>query len=131
MRVDSRAEAIQKVRDGDVLGALIIPEDLTSNLQSTLEPRARSRSSTTPRTRPSRQFVENTIEAQVQQANAALTKRIAEEALDLLELITDGGEYRFLGQDFDVLGLERAEQILPEAREELPPGSPAREQLDR
>ena len=38
VRVDSREEAIQKVRDGEVLGALIIPEDLATNIQSSLEP---------------------------------------------------------------------------------------------
>ena len=36
--VGSREEAIQKVRDGDVLGALVIPGDITDKLQSTLEP---------------------------------------------------------------------------------------------
>jgi ABC-2 type transport system permease protein len=127
--VDSRAEAIEKVRDGDVLGALIIPENLASNLQSTLEPGTVEvfYNAEDP---AKKEFVENTIEAQVQRANAALTKRIAEEALDLLQLISEGGEYSFLGQDFDVLGLARAERILTEARRELPPGSPAREQLD-
>ena len=127
--VDSRAEAIQKVRDGDVLGALIIPENLASNLQSTLEPGTVEvfYNAEDP---AKKEFVENTIEAQVQRANAALTKRIAEEALDLLALISDGGEYSFLGQDFDVLGLARADRILSEAREGLPPGAPEREQLD-
>jgi hypothetical protein len=38
VRVDSRKEAIQKVKDGDVLGALVIPGDLASNIQSQLEP---------------------------------------------------------------------------------------------
>ena len=38
VRVNSRQEAIQKVKDGDVLGALIIPSDLASNIQSQLEP---------------------------------------------------------------------------------------------
>jgi ABC-type multidrug transport system permease subunit len=127
--VDSREEAIQKVRDGDVLGALIIPDDLASNLQSTLEPGTVEvfYNAEDP---AKKEFVENTIEAQVQRANAALTKRIAEEALDLLNLISDGGEYSFLGQDFDVLGLARAERILTEARKKLAPGSPEREQLD-
>jgi ABC-type multidrug transport system permease subunit len=127
--VDSRAEAIQKVRDGDVLGALIIPEDLASNLQSTLEPGTVEvfYNAEDP---AKKEFVENTIEAQVQRANAALTKRIAEEALDLLDLISEGGEYSFLGQDFDVLGLARSDRLLKEARDELPPGSPEREQLD-
>lgn len=127
--VDSRAEAIQKVRDGDVLGALIISEDLASNLQSTLEPGTVEvfYNAEDP---AKKEFVENTIEAQVQRANAALTKRIAEEALDLLDLISEGGEYSFLGQEFDVLGLARSDRILAEAREELPPGSPTRDQLD-
>jgi ABC-type multidrug transport system permease subunit len=130
VRVDSRAEAIQKVREGDVLGALIIPDDLASNLQSTLKPGTVEvfYNAEDP---AKKQFVENTIEAQVQQANAALTKRIAVEALDLLNLISDGGSYSFLGQDFDVLGLRRAERILTEARNELPPGSAQRGELDR
>ena len=130
VRTESRDEAIQKVRDGEVLGALIIPDDLASNLQSTLEPGTVEvfYNAEDP---AKKEFVENTIEAQVQQANAALTKRIAVEALDLLELISDGGSYSFLGQDFDVLGLVRAERILTEARKELPAGSAQREELDR
>jgi ABC-type multidrug transport system permease subunit len=130
VRVDSRAEAIQKVRDGDVLGALIIPDDLASNLQSTLKP-GTVQVYYNAEDPAKRQFVENTIEAQVQQANAALTKRIAVEALDLLDLISDGGSYSFLGQDFDVLGLARAERILTATRGALPAGSADRAQLDR
>jgi ABC-type transport system involved in cytochrome c biogenesis permease component len=127
--VDSREEAIQKVRDGDVLGALIIPENLASNLQSTLEPGTVEvfYNAEDP---AKKEFVENTIEAQVQRANAALTTRIAEEALDLLDLISEGGDYSFLGQDFDVLGLARAERILSDVQESLPPGSPERERLE-
>jgi ABC-type transport system involved in cytochrome c biogenesis permease component len=129
VRVDSPEEAIEKVRDGDVLGALVIPEDLATNLQSTLEPGTVEvyYNAEDP---AKKEFVENTIEAQVRRANAALTKRIAVEALDLLELISDGGQYTFLGQDFDVLGLARAERILSEARRGLPAGSPERERLD-
>jgi ABC-type multidrug transport system permease subunit len=127
--VDSREEAIRKVRDGDVLGALIIPEDLSQNLQSTLEPGTVEvfYNAEDP---AKREFVENTIAAQVQAANAALTKRIAEEALQLLELIADGGQYTFLGQDIDVLGLERSERILRAARDRLPSGSAERRELE-
>ena len=130
VRVDSRAEAIKKVRDGDVLGALIIPDDLASNLQSTLEPGTVEvyYNAEDP---AKRQYVENTIKSQVQQANSALTKRVAKEALELLDLISEGGDYSFLGQDFDVLGLQRSEQILRSAREDLPADSPERAELDR
>ena len=130
VRVDSRKEAIQKVRDGEVLGALIIPSDLATNIQSSLEPGTVEvfYNAEDP---AKRQFVENTIKAQVQSANAALTKRVAEEALRLLDLISTGGEYSFLGQSFDVLGLKRAEQILAQTKSELPAGSPDRAELDR
>src|SRR3954462_6738725 len=50
VRVNSRKAAVQKVRDGDVLGAVVIPETAASTLQSALS-RPRSRSTTTPRTR--------------------------------------------------------------------------------
>jgi ABC-2 type transport system permease protein len=115
VRVDSREEAIQKVRDGDVLGALVIPDDLASNIQSSLEP-GTVEVFFNAEDPAKRQYVENTIKAQVQTANAALTKRVAKEALQLLDLISTGGEYSFLGQDFDVLGLQRAEAILERAR---------------
>jgi ABC-type multidrug transport system permease subunit len=130
VRVESREEAIRKVEDGDVLGALVIPEDIGEKLQSTLEP-ATVEVFYNAEDPAKQRFVENTIKSQVQSANAALTKRIAEEALSLLELIRTGGQYSFLGQDFDVLGLLRAERDLKEARRELPRGSPQRERVDR
>jgi ABC-2 type transport system permease protein len=130
VRVDSRKEAIQKVRDGDVLGALIIPDDLATNIQSSLEPGTVEvyYNAEDP---AKRQYVENTIKAQVQTANGALTKRVAREALQLLDLISTGGEYTFLGQSFDVLGLQRTEAILTRARAELPADSAERAELDR
>ena len=74
--VNSRRAAIQKVRDGDVLGALVIPEDLSEKLQSGLQPGTVEvfYNAEDP---AKKQFVENTINSQVQTANAALTKRIA------------------------------------------------------
>jgi ABC-type multidrug transport system permease subunit len=120
--VDSRAEAIQMVRDGDVLGALVLPEDITRRLDSGLRPGTVEvfYNAEDP---AKKRFVENTIKSQVQTANAALTVLIAEESLELLELIRSGGEYSFLGQDFEVLGLERSEEILRRAARELPQGS--------
>ena len=129
LRTDSRAEAIQKVRDGEALAALIIPEDLSQNLQSTLSPGTVEvfYNAEDP---AKKEFVENTINSQVQAANAALTKRVAEEALELLKLISDGGVYTFLGQDVSVLGLQQAEQILRDAQEALPQDGSEREELE-
>ena len=61
-------------------------------------------------------YVRDTIKSQVQDANSALTKRLSEVAIEFLDLLGKGGQYNFLGRDFDVLGLARSEQILREAR---------------
>ena len=127
--VESREEAIQKVRDGDVLGALVIPEDVTDKLQSTLEP-ATVEVFYNAEDPAKRRFVEDTIRSQVQAANTALTRRIAKEALRLLELIRSGGDFEFLGQEYEVLGLEESARILSRARSEVPPGSALRRQID-
>ncbi|MBN1530653.1 MAG: ABC transporter permease [Thermoleophilaceae bacterium] len=130
VQVKSRAEAIQKVKDGDVLAAIIVPKDLTERLQSGLESGV-VKVYYNAEDPAKKQFVENTIKAQVQRANAALTKRIAEEALRLLDLISTGGDYRFLGQDIGILGLRESEAILRNARAELPRSSPQRDEIDR
>ena len=76
-------------------------------------------------------YVRDTIKSQVQDANTALTKELSKVALEFLNLIGTGGEYNFLGREFDVLGLERSEQILEKAKADLPRGSPARAQIDQ
>ena len=115
VRVKTEAEAIEKVRSGDVLAALILPADITQQLQE-----ATSGAGTHPTVRvyynaedPAKQsFVENTIKARVQEANAALSKKVTQVALSYLKLIGSGGQFSFLGRSFDVLGLEKAEAIL-------------------
>jgi ABC-2 type transport system permease protein len=129
VRVKSKEEAVEKVRSGDVLGALILPPDLTQKLQSGIEP-ATVEVFYNAEDPAKRTYVENTIDAQVKDANSALTKRFTEVALGYLNLIVTGGEFSFLGRDFDVLGLERSGEILREAQKELPRGSEARRQLD-
>jgi ABC-2 type transport system permease protein len=129
VRVKTRDEAIQKVKDGDVLGAIVIPKDASDKLQSGLEP-ATVEVFYNADDPVKAQYVRDTIKSQVQDANVALTKRLSEIAVEFLDLLGKGGQYSFLGRDYDVLGLARSEQILLEARADLPRGSPAREQID-
>src|SRR3954463_14244875 len=115
VRVKTEAEAIDKVRSGDVLAALILPADITQQLQE-----ATSGAGTHPTVRvyynaedPAKKaFVENTIKARVQEANAALSKKVTQVALSYLNLIGTGGQFSFLGRAFNVLGLEKSEAIL-------------------
>jgi ABC-type multidrug transport system permease subunit len=133
VRVNTETEAVKKVRDGDVLGALILPADITSRLEA-----ATSGTGTSPAVRvyynaedPAKQsFVDNTIKARVQEANAALTKKVSAVALSYLNLIGTGGRFDFLGQSFDVLGLEKSEAVLRGIQASVPKSSPVRRQLD-
>jgi ABC-type Na+ efflux pump permease subunit len=129
VRVSSREEALDKVRDGDVLAALIIPPDITQKLQSGLEP-ARVQVFYNAEDPVKARFVRNTIKAQVQDANTALTKKFTQVAVGYLDLLVTGGQFSFLGRDFDVLGLQRTEQILEEAQRDLPRRSALRAQLE-
>jgi ABC-2 type transport system permease protein len=127
VKADSREAVIDKVKDGEVLAGIVIPKDIAANLQSTLES-GKLQVYYNSEDPAKQAFVENTIDAQVKAANASLTRAIAAEALKLLNLIGKGGVYHFLGQDFNVLGLQRSEEILKEARPTLPP--PERKQVD-
>ncbi len=128
VRVKSREEAVAKVRSGDVLGAVVVPEDTTRKLQAGLEP-AEIEVFYNAEDPVKASYVRDTIKSQVADANNALTERYAKVALTFLDLIATGGEYNFFGREFQVLGLKRSEQILANSQRELPAGSPAREQV--
>jgi ABC-2 type transport system permease protein len=130
-------EARDKVRDGDVLAALIVPADLTERLQA-----LQSLQAVEPPTVKvvfnaedpvKARYVEDTIKSQVQDANTGLTKTLTEVTLSYLDLLVDGGDISLplLGGDIEVLGLERSNAIVRAAQAQLPPGSEARRQLDR
>ena len=132
--VHSRQQAIDKVKSGDVLGALILPPDLTRRLEA-----ATAGGGEPPRVEvlfnaedPAKlRFVENTIKARVQDANSALAKKFTQVAASYIHLLATGGSFSFFGQTFDVLGLQRAEQILHGLGSKVPKGSPQGAQLAR
>ena len=126
---DTRAEAIDAVRSGDALGAVIIPPDAIERLQRTL-------ALTGDPERPEieviynvedpvkAQFVESTIRARLAEANDALSDRLLQEGIRYLDIILRGGSIGLpLVGDVDVLGLDRAQRILEGS---LPAVAPAR-----
>ncbi len=129
-------EALDKVRDGDVLAALVIPADVTQKLQA-----LQSLQAVEPPTVKvyfnaedpvKARYVEDTIKSQAQDANAALTKKLTEVALSYLDLLVRGGDISLpLLGNIDVLGLERSNAIVRAAEAQLPPNSEARAQLER
>lgn len=133
---ECQEEAVQKVKDGDVLAALIIPADITQQLQG-----LQSLQGGAPPTVKvfynaddpvKARYVQDTIKSRAQDANVALTKKLTEVALGYLDLIVAGGEFSvpILGGKIEVLGLERGEAIIRAAREQIK-DPVAREQLDQ
>ncbi|HEX6713610.1 MAG TPA: ABC transporter permease [Thermoleophilaceae bacterium] len=128
VRVDTEAEAIEKVKSGDVLGALILPPNLTQRLASGLEP-AHVKVFYNAEDPVKARYVRDTITAQVQKANAAVRKKLTKIAVGYLHLIVSGGQFSFFGRHFDVLGLAKAEAVLGAVLKQLPKNDPVNPQI--
>jgi ABC-2 type transport system permease protein len=136
IRVDSREEAIEKVRSGEALGALVIPPDVIERLQSTLalgggEPPAVEvyYSAENPL---KRRYVEATIDATLADANKALSDEIFKETARYLNLIVAGGTLSLpVVGEVDILGLRNAQAIIDAAITGLPADSDARVALQQ
>ena len=133
--VSSREEAEQKVADGDVLGALIVPPDLLDKLGSltSLNPEKPKVEVLVNEDDPVKaQLVDDRIQALVTEANLILSQRISESAASYLDVLIKGGDFQLpiLGDTLQILGLNRSSDILDQVRDSLPPGSQDARSLD-
>src|ERR1700760_2520641 len=115
VRVHSRDEAVAKVESGDVLAALILPEDLINKINSlsTLAPGAPKVEVIVNESNPLKAgATEDKITALLAQANLAIAKRIAVEGSKYLDLVIKGGDLPILGGSVHILGLRSSAKIL-------------------
>jgi ABC-type multidrug transport system permease subunit len=136
IRVKTRAEAIEKVRSGEALGALVLPADATKRLRNTL-----ALGGGDPPTIEvyynaedpvKRRFVESTIRARLAEANDALSDAVLKEAAGYIDVIVTGGEVSIpLVGDVDILGLRRAQAIVQGAINAMPEDAPERVALEQ
>jgi ABC-type multidrug transport system permease subunit len=136
VRVKTRAEAVEKVRNGDVQAALIIPRDITEKLQSAVNLTGKPAAPTvtvlySAQNPLQTQAVESRIKSSVADANQALSNKLTQIAAGYLQILLRGGKFSILGQDFDVLGLQNSKRIVDATLTRLPRGSPDRAALDR
>ena len=134
--VHSREEAIAKVRSGEVLGALVIPEDATKRLRAML-----GLGGGTPPTVEvyynaedpvKRRFVESTIEARLAEANKALSDTVLKASAGYIDTIVRGGDVSLpLVGDINILGLEKAHAIIDGVAATLPQDSSERVALEQ
>jgi ABC-2 type transport system permease protein len=133
--VDSRAEAEEKVEEGDVVAALIIPPDLIDKIESlaSLNPQQPTVEVLVNEDDPVKaDLVDDRIKALVTEANLILSQRISEQAANYLDLIIEGGRFSLpLLGTLDILGLEKSGEILSAVAGSLEPGSPERAELER
>ena len=131
VRVKTREEAIQKVRDGDVLGALILPPDLVDKLESLggLDPEQPTVEVIVNQEDPVQErLVDDRISTLLAEANLRIAREVVRVGTSYLDLILNGGEFGLFGASFRVLGLAPSAELLKQVRAQLSPG-PARRSL--
>jgi ABC-2 type transport system permease protein len=132
VQVSSRAEAEEKVRDGDALAALILPANLIDRLNSlsTLNPETPEVEVIVNQEDPVKaRLVDDRVTALLAEANLFIARRIAAEGGRYLNLVVDGGEFDVLGAPVEILGLRRAAAILQALRPAVPEA--LRDELDQ
>ncbi len=124
VRVSSHAQAVEAVRSGRALGALIIPSDIAQKLDSGVD-RPTLEVIYSAENPLKRNFVQSVIKSRLADANSALATKFAGVALGYIDLLDKGGSVSVFSRTFNVLGLTRSKQILDAAIATLPRGSPA------
>ncbi len=131
--VSSEEEARQKVESGDVLGALILPADLVDKLQTLagLTPESPTVKVLVNEEDPVKAgLVDDRINSLLAEANLRISQEVSNVSNTYLQILLNGGDFSFLGQGIQVLGLKRSEQILRGIRGQLPADSPDLDELD-
>jgi ABC-2 type transport system permease protein len=112
--VQSRAQALEVVRDGKALAALIIPPDFTRKLsQGGL---ASAQVEVVYNGDALKQsFVRSTVSSKLALADAALARQISKVASGYIDIVGRGGRIDVLGLHFDLLGLVKSQKLLTTA----------------
>ena len=127
--MNTRAEAIAKVRDGEALGAIVIPANAAQQLQSLLELGGGQRPQIevfyNAEDPVKRRYVESAIQSRLADANAALSDAVLHEAARYLDLVVKGGNIDIpLAGKISILGLRNAQAAIDATISGLPAAIP-------
>lgn len=121
VREPSRAQAVEKVKQGDVLAAVVIPRDLATRLSSSIAPARLEVIYNGDALEQS--LVRSTLNSALAQANLGFSEQIQKAAAKAIDLLLAGGNLDVLGAPPNLIGLS---QIPPKLRAIIarqPPGS--------
>src|SRR5262249_14513875 len=128
VKATSRADVEQKVRDGEVLGGLILPPDFLTKLQAELGTNASEPATVDVLINQDdpikARLGRDPISAPLSEANLKLSDRVTQVAASYQKILAKGGDFQipFIGTTVHVLGLDKTEQIMKEVAAKLPPG---------
>jgi ABC-type multidrug transport system permease subunit len=127
IKVNSRAEAIDKVQSGQAAAALIVPADIVSQISSLItqgvgNPTVELILNT--KDPIERRFAEEAISARVAQVEQAVSKQVLRVAVTDLQQTLNGGTLQILGQSVPLLGLKNSRAIVQGTIASLPKDSP-------
>ncbi len=126
--VHSRAAALKSVSSGETVAAIVLPEDLVEQLESSLE--AGYIEAIYDNSDPVRRsYVENTVKGLLVDTNRELSKRFSDVVLGYVKVIVNGGKLRFGFSEYDIQGLKESEGAIEDTIATAPPG--AREELEQ
>ncbi len=123
IEVDSRAEAEDLVRSGDVLGALVLPAAFADQINSlrSLDPQQPIVDVLVNVEDPVKgQIVDDRISALLNQANLRISRDINDQAIDYIATLVHGGSIDLFGTSIKVLGLDASERSLARLSQTLP-----------
>lgn len=133
--VKTRAEAVDLVRSGKALAALIVPRDATERLRNAISlsggPPPQLEVLYNAEDPIKRRYVQSTIESRLAEANARLSAKLTEVAAKYIGIVVSGGRFTLFGQTIDVLGLRRSQQVVDAVVAALPQDSPQRAPLQQ
>jgi ABC-type multidrug transport system permease subunit len=136
IRVKTREEAIEKVRSGEALAALVIPADAIQKLQGMLSLAGGGAPTVevfyNAEDPVKRRYVESTIRSRLADADAALSDAVLAQSAKYLDLVVKGGKLSFpLVGEVQILGLRNAQTLIDTSLKGLPADSPQRAPLQQ
>jgi ABC-2 family transporter protein len=128
VRVPSRAQAVDKVKAGDVLAAVVIPPDVAARLTSGV---TQARLEVLYNGDALEQsLVQSTLNSALAQANLGFSEQIQQAAAKAIEVLLKGGNLGVLGAPQDLIGLSQIPPALHRIVARQPRG-PDRAELER
>jgi ABC-type multidrug transport system permease subunit len=126
--VPSRARAVEQVKRGEVLAAVVIPPDIAAKLTTGL---ARGHLEVLYNGNALEQsLVQSTLNSALAQANLGFSEQIQQAAARAIEVLLKGGNLAILGAPQDLIGLSQIPASLHGIVARQPPG-PDRKELER